>query len=119
MLINGLRPIATLLESEAVLVADPSGAAVDVVNQVATMLRAVVAGRRKRYVLMNAPQEARPEIEAIIPGFDAPTIVPLAHNGKVAIHSDVDAADVWDVLPQLKAAGASGILVLPIEQLIP
>ncbi len=119
MLINGLRPIATLLESEAVLVADPSGTAVEVVNQVATMLRAVVAGRRKRYVLMNAPQAALPEIEAIIPGFDAPSIVPLAHNGKVAIHSVVDAADVWDVLPQLKAAGASGILVLPIEQLIP
>jgi ATP phosphoribosyltransferase len=119
MLINGLRPIATLLESQAVLVADPAGTAVDVVTQVATMLRAVVAGRRKRYVLMNAPQEALPEIEAIIPGFDAPSVVPLAHNGKVAIHSVVDAADVWDVLPQLKAAGASGILVLPIEQLIP
>jgi ATP phosphoribosyltransferase len=119
MLINGLRPIATLLESEAVLVADPAGTAVEVVHQVATMLQAVVAGRRKRYVLMNAPQETLPEIEAIIPGFDAPSVVPLAHNGKVAIHSVVDAADVWDVLPQLKAAGASGILVLPIEQLIP
>jgi ATP phosphoribosyltransferase len=46
-------------------------------------------------------------------------VVPLAHNGKVAIHSVVDAADVWGVLPRLKAAGASGILVLPIEQLIP
>ena len=119
MLINGLRPIATLLESEAVLVADPTSRAVDVVDQVATMLRAVVAGRRKRYVLMNAPQGALAEIEAIIPGFDAPSVVPLAHNGKVAIHSVVDAADVWDILPRLKAAGASGILGLPIEQLIP
>ena len=119
MLINGLRPIATLLESEAVLVADPAAATVDVVAQVATMVRAVVAGRRKRYVLMNAPQAALPEIEAIIPGFDAPSVVPLAHNGKVAIHSVVDAVDVWDVLPRLKAAGASGILVLPIEQMIP
>lgn len=119
MLINGLRPIATLLESEAVLVTDPAATNLAIVDQVATMVRAVVAGRRKRYVLMNAPNDALPEIEAIIPGFDAPSVVPLAHNGKVAIHSVVDAAEVWDVLPRLKAAGASGILVLPIEQLIP
>jgi ATP phosphoribosyltransferase len=83
------------------------------------MLRAVVAGRSKRYVLMNAPGDKIDAIERIIPGVDAPSVVPLAHNGMVAIHSVVDAANLWAVLPELEAAGASGILVLPIEQMIP
>jgi ATP phosphoribosyltransferase len=121
MKVNGLRPVATLLDSQAVLVAarpvaDSHRSQVD---QVATMLRAVVAARRKRYVLMNAPKRALDIIEQLIPGFDAPSIVPIAHDDElVAIHSVVDADDVWRVLPQLKAAGASGILVLPIEQLL-
>ncbi len=121
MLINGLRPVVTLLESQAVLVAGieaENGRARDV-EQVTTMLKAVVAARRKRYVLMNAPAAAVAEIEEIIPGLDSPTVVPLAHEGMVAVHSVVDAADVWDVLPRLEIAGATGILVLPIEQLIP
>jgi ATP phosphoribosyltransferase len=119
MKVNGLRPVATILESQAVLVtanAEPS----QETAQVITMLRAVVAARRKRYLLMNAPRSALDAIEAIIPGFDAPSIVPLAHDpDMVAVHSVVEADDVWQVLPRLKAAGASGILVLPIEQLIP
>lgn len=120
MMVNGLRPIATLLESQAVLVArrlveelSPGE------QQVATMLQAAVAARRKRYVVMNAPKEALDAIESIIPGIEAPSVIPLAHNGKVAVHSVVDARDVWDVLPRLKNAGATGILVFPIESLIP
>lgn len=118
LMVNGLRPIVTLLESEAVLVSDPQ---IDspIVAQTATMLRAVVAGRRNRYVLMNAPGDRIEAIEEIIPGVDAPSIVPLAHNGMVAIHSVVPSADLWSVLPRLEAAGATGILVLPIEQMIP
>jgi ATP phosphoribosyltransferase len=116
LLVNGLRPIATLLESEAVLVAPP-GADGDVA-QVATMLRAVVAGRSRRYVMMNAPQDAVERLEAIIPGLAAPTVIPLAHNGLVAVHSVVDTDDLWHVLPELETAGATGILVLPIEQMV-
>lgn len=121
MLVNGLRPVVTILESQAVLVAGPSAterfsAATD---QVVTMFQAVVAGRRKRYVLMNAPVTAITAIEELIPGLDAPTVVPIAHDGMVAIHSVVDANEIWTLLPLLKAAGATGILVLPVEQLVP
>jgi ATP phosphoribosyltransferase len=121
MKVNGLRPVATLLESQAVLVSPRgvNGEVAEVVAQMATMLTSVVAARRKRYLLMNAPAAALDAIEDIIPGFDAPSVVPLAHDETmVAIHSVVDADDVWSVLPKLKASGASGILVLPIEQLI-
>ncbi len=119
MMINGLRPIATLLESQAVLVARSSVDGLTAGQQeVVTMLQAAVAARSKRYVVMNAPLDALEAIELIIPGIEAPSVVPLAHNGKVAIHSVVDARDVWQVLPRLKDAGATGILVLPIESLI-
>ncbi len=119
MMVNGLRPIATLLESQAVLVARGSADGLTVAQQeVVTMLLAAVAARSKRYVVMNAPLEALAAIEEIIPGIEAPSVVPLAHNGKVAVHSVVDAQDVWQVLPRLKEAGAGGILVLPIESLI-
>jgi ATP phosphoribosyltransferase len=119
MMVNGLRPITTLLESQAVLVARSSvDGLTDEQQEVVTMLLAAVAARSKRYVVMNAPLEALEAIELIIPGIEAPSVVPLAHNGKVAIHSVVDARDVWQVLPRLKEAGATGILVLPIESLI-
>jgi ATP phosphoribosyltransferase len=117
LLVNGLRPLATLLESQAVLVAhrDSNGG----VQQISIMLRAVVAGRRMRYVMMNAPQDAVAAIEALIPGLEAPSVIPLAHDAMVAIHSVIPADDLWHVLPELEAAGAAGILVLPVEQLIP
>lgn len=117
MMINGLRPIVTVLESEALLVGADNGSAL--ASSIVTMTRAVVAARQKRYVLMNAPADGVAAIERIIPGIEAPSVVPLAHNGMVAVHSVVDADDVWRVLPDLERAGASGILVLPIQQMIP
>ena len=122
LMVNGLRPVVTILESQAVLVAGHANGRSAEVDQVATMLQAVTAGRRKRYLLMNAPRAALEAIERIIPGLEAPTVLPLAadaHEGMVAVHSVVDANDVWQVLPELKAAGASGILVLGVEQMIP
>jgi len=116
MLVNGLRPIATLLESQAVLVAgSPED---DGVARLATMLKAVVAGRGRRYLMMNAPGDSVEEISGLIPGLRAPSVIPLAHNGDVAIHSVVLADDLWHVLPRLEEAGATGILVLPVEQVI-
>ena len=82
------------------------------------VLRAVVAGRSRRYLMLNAPRHSVDRISALIPGLRAPSVIPLAHDGAVAVHSGVDADDLWHVLPELEAAGATGILVLPVEQLI-
>jgi ATP phosphoribosyltransferase len=60
-----------------------------------------------------------PALEALLPALESPTVIPLAHAGMIAIHSVVGADDVWGLLPRLKAAGASGILVLPIEKIVP
>jgi ATP phosphoribosyltransferase len=119
MLINGLRPISDILESEAVLVGrEGMSESNGTIGQVILTIQSVVAARRKRYVLMNAPKDAVATLERLIPGFEAPTVIPLAHDGMVAVHSVVDSARLSQVLPQLKEAGASGILVLPIDQLI-
>lgn len=118
MMLNGLRPVTEVLTSEAVLIRHTGSVALDEVDQSVTLIKSVIAARRKKYVLMNAPDTAVATIQALIPGFEAPSIVPLAAAGMVAIHSVVDVDAVWDVVPQLKAAGASGILVLPIEQLL-
>jgi ATP phosphoribosyltransferase len=68
--------------------------------------------------MMNAPQDRLAELEDLLPGLESPSIIPLAHKGMIAIHSVVDADAVWALLPRLKAAGASGILVLPIEKIV-
>lgn len=119
MLVNGLRPIANILESEAALVgragaSDQNGT----IAQIILTIQSVIAARSKRYVMMNAPAAAVEAIEDLIPGFEAPTVIPLAHDHMVAIHSVVESARLGGVLPELKEAGATGILVLPIDQLI-
>ena len=121
LVMNGLRPIGDVLESEAVLVANPTarldmGPAIDAID---TMLGAVIAARGKKYLMMNAPAGRLPELERLLPGLESPSVIPLAHEGMIAIHSVVGADDVWGLLPRLKAGGASGILVLPIEKIVP
>jgi ATP phosphoribosyltransferase len=119
MRVNGLRPVGTLIESQAVLICRSDNRDSADVQQVTTAIRAVVAGRNKRYLLLNAPRASLETIISLIPGLNSPTVVPLAHSDMVAIHSVVAASDMWSLLPQLEQAGGSGILVLPIEQLVP
>ncbi len=118
MLINGLRPIATILESQAILVEATGITRSSTAARVVTMLNAAMAAHNQRYVVMNAPRSAVDAVESVIPGIEAPTVVPLAHTDMVAIHSVVASSDVWHVLPRLKDAGATGILVLPVQQVI-
>jgi ATP phosphoribosyltransferase len=120
LMVNGLEQVGTILDSQAVLAANPDALTErsTEVEQVSTALSAVVAGRGKRYLLLNAPEGAVDTMTEIIPGMESPTIVPLAEDGWVAVHSVVDADNVWNVLPDLKAVGGRDILVLRIQQLI-
>jgi ATP phosphoribosyltransferase len=112
---NGLRSLGSLFESEAVLVARDDG---DHPSRLAAILRSVVEARRNRYLMMNAPAEALDAIYALVPGSRAPSVLPLAEPGMVAVHALVPAADVWRLLPKLEQAGASSILLVPVERMI-
>lgn len=121
LVMNGLRPIAEVLASEAVLVAnvDAREQRADELAAIDTMLSSVIAARGRKYLMMNAPTARLDEVTAVLPALESPTVIPLSHDGMVAVHSVVGADDVWGLLPRLKASGASGILVLPIEKLVP
>jgi ATP phosphoribosyltransferase len=113
---NGLRSVGLLLESEAVLIGPPDAGA-DARN-LAGVFRSVVDARGARYLMLNAPEAALDEICALVPGSRAPSVLPLAEPGMVAVHALVPAADVWRLLPKLEEAGASSILLVPVERMI-
>jgi ATP phosphoribosyltransferase len=117
---NGLRQVGDVLASEAILVANPAALTERALELKAidTMLSSVIAARGQKYVMMNAPGAKLGELTDILPGLNSPSVIPLAHDGMIAIHAVVEADAVWGLLPRLKAAGASGILVLPIEKIV-
>jgi ATP phosphoribosyltransferase len=119
--VNGLRRIGRLLESQAVLLRgrEPEVGKLEHVERLQLMLEAVVAARQRRYVMMNAPAEALDEIRAVLPSMGAPSVLELADPGQIAVHAAIEADRVWDLLGPLKAAGATSILVVPVERLVP
>jgi ATP phosphoribosyltransferase len=121
LVMNGLRSLGPLLSSQAILVArrDVAPALATLTAELRTMIEAVIAGRGVKYLMMNAPQSTLPAIEAILPGLESPSVLPLAHAGMVAVHAVVSANDVHRILMPLREAGASGILVVPVEKLLP
>ena len=112
---NGLRSLGALFASEAVLIARDEG---DHATRLAAILRSVVDARRNRYLMLNAPESALEEICSLVPGSRAPSVLPLAEPGMVAVHALVPAADVWRLLPKLESAGASAILLVPVERML-
>jgi ATP phosphoribosyltransferase len=113
---NGLRSLGSLFSSEAVLVGAREGDGR--ARRLAAILRSVVEARAARYLMLNAPEEALAEICRLVPGSRAPSVIPLAEPGMVALHALVPAADVWQLLPRLEAAGASSILLVPVERMV-
>jgi ATP phosphoribosyltransferase len=113
---NGLRSLGALFRSEAVLVGRHGGG--EGARRLATILRTVVDAREARYLMLNAPDSALDEICALVPGSRAPSVLPLAEPGMVAVHAVVPAADVWSLLPRLERAGASSILLVPVERML-
>ncbi len=121
LVMNGLRSVGELLSSQAVVVGplQPAADRSELAGELLTMLGAVVAGRRVKYLMMNAPRAALPAIEDILPGLESPSVISLAHEGMVAVHAVVPADQVHSLLGRLRGAGASGILVVPVEKLLP
>jgi ATP phosphoribosyltransferase len=118
---NGLRPVATVLESEAVLLARPGldEGQRQIAQSLATVMESVIAARDKRYLMLNSPDGSLEQVIALLPGLESPTVLPLARTGMHAVHAVVDRRQVVELLTPLRAAGASSILVLPIENLVP
>src|SRR6185369_16552471 len=120
LLTNGLREVETILQSEAMLVARRGldGPVKEILSRLLFRVRSVNAARDNKYILLNAPNHKIAEIRNLLPGMKSPTVMPLAISGWSSVHSVISEHDFWNVVEQLKAAGAEGILVLSIDQMI-
>ncbi|MBI2901830.1 MAG: ATP phosphoribosyltransferase [Planctomycetes bacterium] len=118
---NHLTLVDVILDSWAVLIASPASfkARHGEIDDLLHALTGVQAASRKRYLMANVEKKRVAEVTRIVPGLSGPTIVELAVPGMVAVHAVVDEDEINNVVPKLKRAGATGILVLPIERLIP
>lgn len=120
LLANGLQEVETVLNSEAILVVNPalSGEKQDILDRLLFRVQANRNAKNHRYILLNAPNDRLDEIASLVPGMKSPTILPLSIEGWSSLHSVVPEAVFWDVLEKIKAAGAQGILVAPLERMI-
>jgi ATP phosphoribosyltransferase len=116
---NRLSVVDEVLESSVRLFAHPDVAEDPKVEQVRTAFRSVLDAEGKRYLMMNVPEDAVDDVEAVIPGMGGPTVMDVAGTDHVAVHVVVDEREVFEVVPDLKAAGATDILVTEIERLVP
>lgn len=120
--INDLRSLDTVLASEATVVANPRSYETPVrrrnIDRLLMRLRAVLTARAHKYVMMNVPRSALERVEQVAHGMKSPTVVPLADPDWVAIHTAVSEEFFWDIIEALREAGATEILVSPIEKMI-
>ncbi len=117
---NGLKEVETIFKSEAVLIADKklSTEKQALVDQLLFRINAVLEGKSNKYVLLNAPNDALEKIIDLLPGMRSPTVLPLAQEGWSSIHSVINEDVFWEKIEELRAAGAEGVLVVPIEKMI-
>jgi len=117
---NGLREVETVMKSEALLIGNPllSKQEQAVVNKLIFRIQAVKKASKNKYILLNAPNKNLDKIISLIPGMKSPTILPLAEKGWSSVHSVLTEDVFWEVIEKLKAAGAQGILVIPIEKMV-
>ena len=117
---NGLKEVETIFKSEAILIAGKgiSAEKQQLLDKLLFRIDAVLAGKSNKYVLLNAPNEKIEKIVSLLPGMRSPTVLPLATEGWSSIHSVINEDVFWDKIEELRAAGAEGILVVPIEKMI-
>lgn len=120
LLTNGLKEAETILESQSVLIRNKKldKEKLRLLEKLVFRIRAVKKAKNNKYILLNAPNEKLKEIIGLLPGMKSPTVLPLAQSGWSSVHSVIDENDFWDIIEQLKTAGAQGILVVPIEKMI-
>ena len=117
---NNLKEVAKILDSEAVLVQTPkiNAEQKEWIDTIQFRIQAVLRAKRSKYILLNAPNESIGKISSILPVLKSPTVLPLAEAGWSSIHSVINEGDFWEVIDQLKAAGAEDILICPIEKMV-
>ena len=117
---NRLKEVEVVIKSEAVLVANPNLSATKkaILDELIFRMESVQRAEKKKYILLNAPNDKLAEIESYLPGMKSPTVMPLAEEGWSSVHSVIEEKDFWEIIGKLKAAGAQGILVIPIEKMI-
>lgn len=115
---NNLKEVEVIMKSEALLIGNKNMTAEkkEVLQELLFRLNAVKAAEDKKYVLMNVPTDKIKDIIEVLPGIKSPTIMPLATEGWSSIHTVLDQKCFWEIIGKLKAIGAQGILVLPIEK---
>jgi ATP phosphoribosyltransferase len=117
---NNLKEVEVMLKSEAVLAVSPkiSEERKEILKKIQFRIRAVLKARQSKYVLMNAPNDKLDAILKLLPGMRSPTVLPLAEAGWSSVHTVIDQDTFWEVIDELKLAGAEGILVCPIEKMV-
>ena len=117
---NNLREVEVVMKSEALLIGNRALSAEkrEVLDELLFRIEAVKTAEDKKYVLMNAPTAKLKEIIEVLPGMKSPTVMPLAQEGWSSVHTVLDQKCFWEIIGKLKALGAEGILVLPIEKMI-
>ena len=117
---NRLKEVEVVMKSEALLIGNKnlSEEKKEILNELLFRIEAVKAAEDKKYVLMNIPTEKLSEIIEVLPGMKSPTVMPLAQEGWSSVHTVLDQKCFWKIIEKLKALGAEGILVLPIEKMI-
>ncbi|MGY8966983.1 MAG: ATP phosphoribosyltransferase [Flavobacteriales bacterium] len=117
---NNLKEVIEILKSEAVLVQAPNLTSEQqlLIDKLRFRIQAVLRAKQSRYILLNVPNSQIEAVSAILPVLKSPTVLPLAQEGWSSIHSVINSDDFWEVIDQLKAAGAEDILVCPIEKMV-
>ena len=118
---NNLVEVETVMKSEALLIANKNLDADQraILDELLFRIEAVKSAEDKKYVLMNVPTDRLNDIIAVLPGIKSPTIMPLATEGWSSVHTVIEEKRFWEITRELKQLGAEGILVVPIEKMIP
>ncbi len=115
---NGLKPFAEVMKSEAVLIGRNGIEKEPLIIELIQRIQSVLRAKETKYVVLNAEVKNIDQILSLLPGVKSPTVVPLAEEGWVAIHTVIPERDFWEKISLLKGAGAQGIVVMPIEKII-